>query len=109
MFPKNLSRIVVCEKLVDFRKQWNGLLGEAERLGFDPYAGDLVVFVKRDRRQLRAICGDEKGFYLFSRRFEGGVFSFSFTEDGVKTMSRSCVESWFAGTQTISKTLRSVR
>lgn len=99
----------MCEKMVDFRKQWNGLLGEAERLGFDPYAGDLVVFVKRDRRQLRALCGDEKGLYLFSRRFEGGVFSFSFSEGGTKKMSRSCLESWFEGSQRVTKTVGSVR
>lgn len=57
---------------VDFRKQLNGLLGEAYRLGAQPYDGDCVVFVKKDHTQLRALVGDGVGLYLVSRRFEGG-------------------------------------
>jgi hypothetical protein len=40
-------------------------------LGADPYDGDCVMFVKRDRTQLRAIVGDSVGLYLICRRFEG--------------------------------------
>ena len=104
MFPKKISRLVVCHALVDFRKQWNGLFIEAERLGFSPYDGDLIVFVRRDKRQLRAISGDDKGLYLFSRRFEGGCFSFQFTE-GTRSISRSKLESWFEGEQVVIKKL----
>ena len=41
-------------------------------MGFDPYNGDCVVFIKRDRTQLRALMGDERGLILIARRFEGG-------------------------------------
>jgi hypothetical protein len=64
--------VVICYHKVDFRKRWNGLLGECQRLGVDPYAGDVVMFIKRDRRQLVAMCGDDRGLYIFARRFEGG-------------------------------------
>ena len=69
MIPK---RLVIARHRVDFRKGWDGLLGESYRLGFDPYAGDCVVFIKRDRTQLRALLGDSLGLVLVSRRFDGG-------------------------------------
>jgi hypothetical protein len=64
--------LVLARHHVDFRKQWSGLLGECYRMGFDPYNGDCVVFVKKDRRQLRALLGDARGLLLLARRFEGG-------------------------------------
>lgn len=72
MLPVTIRRVFLAQHRVDFRKQLNGLLGEAYRLGADPYDGDCVVFVKKDRTQLRALVGDGVGLYLVSRRFEGG-------------------------------------
>ena len=72
MLPVTVRRVFLAEYRVDFRKQLNGLLGEAYRIGADPYDGDCVVFVKRDRTQIRALVGDSLGLYLVSRRFEGG-------------------------------------
>lgn len=72
MLPFSPKRLVLAQHAVDYRKQWNGLLGECYRMGFDPYVGDCVVFVKRDRSQLRALAGDERGLFLVARRFEGG-------------------------------------
>jgi transposase len=72
MLPVTVRRVFLAEHRVDFRRQHDGLLGEAYRLGADPYRGDCVVFVKRDRTQLRALVGDGYGLYLVSRRFEGG-------------------------------------
>jgi hypothetical protein len=72
MLPVKLQRLFMAQHRVDFRKQLDGLLGEAYRLGANPYRGDCVVFVKRDRAQLRFIVGDSFGLYLVSRRFDGG-------------------------------------
>lgn len=72
MLPVIPKRLVIARCRVDFRKGWDGLLGESYRLGFDPYAGDCVVFIKRDRTQLRALLGDALGLVLVSRRFDGG-------------------------------------
>ena len=75
MLPVTIRRVILAHHRVDFRKGPDGLLGEAYLLGADPYSGDCVVFVKRDRTQLRALMGDELGLYLVTRRFEGGRVS----------------------------------
>ncbi len=72
MLPVRVRRVVLAQHRVDFRKQADGLLGEAYRLGADPYDGECVVFVKRDFTQLRALVGDAIGVYLVTRKFEGG-------------------------------------
>ena len=72
MLPVNVRRVFLARHRVDFRKRFDGLLGEAYQLGADPYDGDCILFVKRDRTQLRAIVGDALGLYLICRRFEGG-------------------------------------
>jgi hypothetical protein len=72
MLPFHPKRLIVAQHTIDYRKQWNGMLAECYRLGFDPYAGDCVVFVKKDRTQLRALAGDSRGLFLLARRFEGG-------------------------------------
>jgi hypothetical protein len=72
MLPVTVRRVILAEYRVDFRKQLDGLLGEAYRIGANPYDGDCVVFVKRDRTQIRALVGDRFGLYLVSRRFDGG-------------------------------------
>lgn len=72
MVPVTIRRVFLAQHRVDFRKQLNGLLGEAYRVGAEPYDGDCVVFVKKDQTQLRVLVGDGVGLYLISRRFEGG-------------------------------------
>ena len=72
MLPVTTKRIFLAHHRVDFRRRFDGLLAEARLLGADPYAGDCVLFVKRDFTQLRIIVGDALGLYLISRRFEGG-------------------------------------
>jgi hypothetical protein len=82
--------VILVEHRVDFRKRFDGLLAEAYRIGARPYDGDCVVFVKRDRTQLRVLVGDALGLYLVSRRFEGGRLRLllEFTESpGAKTVS----------------------
>src|SRR5436309_8790694 len=75
MLPVRVRRVLLAEYRVDFRKHHDGLLAEAYRLGAQPYDGDCVVFVKKDRTQIRALIGDSFGLYLVSRRFEGGRLS----------------------------------
>jgi len=72
MLPVKVRRVFLARHRVDFRKGADGLLGEAYRLGADPYSGDCVLFVKRDQTQLRALVGDGIGLYMVTRRFEGG-------------------------------------
>jgi hypothetical protein len=79
MLPSLIRRVLVAQYRTDFRKRFDGLLGEAYRLGADPYAGDCVVFLKSDHTQLRALAGDKLGLYLVCRRFEGGSLRANFT------------------------------
>lgn len=79
MLPSLIRRVLVAEHRTDFRKRFDGLLGEAYRLGADPYAGDCIVFLKSDHTQLRALAGDKLGLYLVCRRFEGGSLRTHFT------------------------------
>jgi hypothetical protein len=72
MLPVTIRRVFLAQHRVDFRRRHDGLLAEAYALGADPYAGDCVLFIKRDRTQVRALVGDTIGLYLVSRRFEGG-------------------------------------
>jgi hypothetical protein len=69
----NPRRFFVAEYRVDFRKGPYGLLSEAMRSGIDPYAGDFVAFVSRDRCRIKAITGDETGLMLFFKIFSKGT------------------------------------
>lgn len=90
MLPVTVRRVLLAEHRVDFRRQHDGLLAEAYRIGAQPYDGDCIVFVKKDRTQIRALVGDRYGLYLVSRRFEGGrlrmLLEFA-EEPGAKTVS----------------------
>lgn len=72
MLSVKVRRVFLARHRVDFRRRFDGLLAEAYQLGADPYAGDCMLFVKKDHTQLRAIVGDGVGLYLICRRFEGG-------------------------------------
>jgi len=72
MLPVTVRRVLLAEHRVDFRRRFDGLLAEAYRFGAQPYEGDCIVFIKRDRTQIRALVGDRFGLYLVCRRFEGG-------------------------------------
>jgi len=63
---------------IDFRKRLDSLLAELYRVGVNSYAGDCVVFFKRDRTQLRALVSDALGLFMVCRRFDGGALRASF-------------------------------
>lgn len=100
MIPVTVRRVFFAQHRVDFRKQLDGLLGEAYRVGARPYDGDCVVFLKKDRTQLRALVGDGFGLYLVSRRFEGGRLQvlLKFAESpGTRTISTGELSLLFEG------------
>lgn len=92
MLPIVIRRVFLAHHRVDFRRRFDGLLAEARRLEADPYAGDCVLFVRRDFSQVRVIAGDSLGLYLISRRFEGSrmkrFFEFA-TQPSVTSISRA--------------------
>lgn len=66
MLPSVIRRVLVAQHCADFRKRFDGLLGESYRLSADPYAGDCIVFLKGDHTQLRALIGDKLGLFFSS-------------------------------------------
>lgn len=90
MLPFHPRRLIIFQHRFDYRRHWNGMLGESYKLGFDPYEGDCVVFVKSDRTQLRALAGDARGLFLVARRFDGGRLGLDWmfrTEPSTKTIT----------------------
>ena len=75
MINCSIGRVVIVQYRVDFRRRFDGLLAESYALGFNPFQGDCLVFVKKDRTQLRVLFGDSRGLYLVMRRFESGRLS----------------------------------
>jgi hypothetical protein len=71
MFFEHIRRVFVVSDVVDFRKFFNGLLDEAYKRGFNPYAGDGMVVVNRSGSQIRLLLGDSLGLFLLARRFDG--------------------------------------
>ena len=68
-----VKRFFLAEYPVDFRKGHFGLLSEARRLGLEPYTGDCVAFVSRDRRRVKALYGNSTGLMLFHKIFSKGT------------------------------------
>ena len=56
-----VRRIFLVEHRVDFRKGHSGLLAEAFRLGRDPFGGDQLIFVGKNRRALKVLYADAGG------------------------------------------------
>ncbi len=69
IFSTKVSRIWIAQNKTDFRKQHAGALGEMFKLGIDPFAGDLVIFVGRRRNRLRVVYADSNGLWLATKKF----------------------------------------
>ncbi len=63
------SRVWLAQHRVDFRKQHNGLLAEAYKMGLDPFAGDVIIFVGRTRRMLKVLYADPTGLFVTAKLF----------------------------------------
>ena len=63
------SRIWLARHRVDFRKQHDGLLAEAYRVSLDPFAGDIIIFIGRNRRRLKVLYADGTGLWVSAKKF----------------------------------------
>lgn len=97
--PK-LKNVYVAYHKVDFRKQHDGLLGECYRLGLNPIAGDVVLFVGRCRRKMKLLFADDTGIWVAFKRFNKECMktSFRFLDDpSVKEISQAELSMFFEG------------
>lgn len=61
---------------VDMRKGFEGLFGLAtQKLGRDVLAGDLFLFVGRDRKRAKVLFFDGTGLCLLHKRLSRGLFA----------------------------------
>jgi hypothetical protein len=63
------SRIWLARHRVDFRRQHDGLLAEAYQMNLDPFSGDIVIFVGRNRRRIKVLYADKTGLWVSTKRF----------------------------------------
>lgn len=63
------SRIWLARHRVDFRKGHSGLLAESYKMALDPFAGDVVIFIGRNRRRLKVLYADSTGLWISSKLF----------------------------------------
>ena len=63
------QRIWLAEHRVDFRKGHSGLLAESYKMSLDPFAGDVVIFIGRNRRRIKVLYADSTGLWISSKLF----------------------------------------
>lgn len=63
------SRVWLARHRVDFRKGHSGLLAEAYKMALDPFAGDIVIFIGRNRRRLKVLYADQTGLWVSAKLF----------------------------------------
>jgi len=86
---------------VDFRKSHDGLLAECYRIGLDPFAGDVVLFVGRCRRRMKLLFADESGLWLAFKKFNAQTMKTKFrflSDPQVKQISTGELQMFFEGT-----------
>lgn len=69
-------RVWACAEPVHMRKSFDGLYAVArQHMGRDPLAGDMYLFVSRDRKQARVLYWDGTGLVVIAKRLEQGRFN----------------------------------
>lgn len=78
-------RVWACAEPVNMRKSFDGLLAVARHgMGRDPLAGDMYLFVARDRKQARVLYWDGTGLVIIAKRLEAGRFNAPWQGDRAK-------------------------
>ena len=62
-------RIWLARHKVDFRNGHSGLLAESYKMSLDPFAGDVVIFIGRNRRRIKVIYADPTDLWIGVKLF----------------------------------------
>lgn len=74
-----------CAQPVSMRQSFDGLHAVARHhMGRDPLAGDLFLFVARNRKQARVLYWDGTGLVIIAKRLERGRFNAPWEGDRAK-------------------------
>jgi transposase len=72
---------------VDLRKGFDGLCALVrDHLSLDPLAGDMYLFVGRDRHRAKVLLWDGTGLCVYAKRLERGRFACLWRADGAHTL-----------------------
>jgi transposase len=88
------------------RKQFDTLAAlVAGVMGKDPLAGDLYLFVSRNRRRAKVLYWDGTGLCLFAKRLEKGRFAapWKHARDGALRMTHSELALLLEGSEFVGK------
>lgn len=91
---------------VDMRRGFEGLYGLATQLmGHDVLAGDLYLFVGRDRRRAKVLYFDGTGLCLLHKRLSKGLFAALWREVEAPqlTLSRTELQLFLEGSEAIGR------
>ena len=77
------KRIWLAQHKVDFRKAHSGLLAEAYKMRLDPFKGDVIIFIGRNRRRIKVLYADLTGLWVNNKMF---------TSEAMKTQFRFLAE-----------------
>jgi len=78
-------RVWACAEPVNMGRSFDGLYATARNtMGRDPLAGDMFLFVARNRKQARVLYWDGSGLIIIAKRLEKGRFNAPWTGDRAK-------------------------
>jgi hypothetical protein len=110
MFSFKNQKIWLVRHRVDFRKAHNGLLAEAYRINLNPFSGDVIIFIGKNRRRIKVLHADETGLWVSAKIFtmEAMKTNFKFVSDpGCDVISTAELAMLIEGTQyTVKKKVK---
>ena len=73
--PSHRTRVFAYGAPCDMRKSFNTLSGLVSAMGHDIAAGDVYLFVGKNRKRAKAIWFDATGLILLAKRLDVGRFA----------------------------------
>lgn len=83
-----LPRVYLYRDPVDFRKSYRGLSAIIEQeIGNDPFAGELYVFINRQRNKIKCLFWERNGFVLYYKALAEEKFRWPKPKESLMTVT----------------------
>jgi transposase len=93
MIATRQMRVWACAEPVNMGKSFEGLYATARHtMGKEPLAGDMFLFVARNRKQARVLYWDGSGLIIIAKKLEKGRFNAPWQGDREKPWCLSQTE-----------------
>ena len=73
-----VKRVLLAQWTVDFRKGHLGLLGECRNAGFEPWSGDCMLFISKNKLSVKILFADPTGLWVANKQFAKGALATEF-------------------------------